>query len=85
MAIAKKFACGAMKLDLMPEIEAEGKNWRFIGIQSKNRKEWNLIHLANMHIKTTTVALYDTLGVEASKYVIEQTEMTTIATSKDLI
>jgi len=55
----------------MQEVEAEGKIWKFIGIQAKNRKEWNLIHLANMHNGTTTVGLYDTLGEEASKYIID--------------
>ena len=82
---ARNFAAGAEKLGLCPDIEAEGKIWRFIGIQAKNRKEWNLIHLANMYLRTTTVALYDTLGVDASKYVINQTEMITIACSKDLV
>ena len=37
-----------------------------------------------MCVGVTTVALYDTLGVEASRFVIDQTEMTTIAASKDL-
>jgi len=59
--------------------------WRFIGIQSKNRKEWNIIHLANMHIGATTVALYDTLGVDAERYVVNQTELITIACSADLV
>jgi hypothetical protein len=38
-----------MAFDLAPEIEAEGKKWRFLGIQSKNREEWNLTNWANMH------------------------------------
>ena len=67
---ARNFAAGAEKLGLVKDVEAEGKTWRFIGIQSKNRKEWNIIHLANMYIRSTTVSLYDTLGVEAERYVI---------------
>jgi len=82
---AKHFGAGCMALGLIPEVEAEDKTWRFIGIQAKNRKEWNLIHLANMHTGTTTVALYDTLGAQAARYVIDQTEMTTICCSKDLV
>ena len=39
-----------MALDLCPEVMAEGMPWRFLGIQSKNRKEWFLLHLANMYI-----------------------------------
>jgi len=44
-----------------------------------------LIHLANMMCKTTTVALYDTLGVDATRFVIDQTKMITICTSGDLV
>ncbi len=54
-----------LQLGLVPERDAEGQTWRFMGIQSKNRKEWYLLHIANMRIKTTTVALYDTLGQDA--------------------
>lgn len=82
---ARNFAAGAEKLGLCPEVQAEGKTWRFIGIQAKNRKEWNIMHLANMYNKTTTIALYDTLGAEAARFVIDETEMTTIACSKDLV
>jgi long-chain acyl-CoA synthetase len=79
------FAKGAMKLGLCPEVDADGKMWRFMGIQSKNRKEWTITHIANMHMGCTTVAMYDTLGQDASKYVINQTELTTIAVSKDYV
>lgn len=70
---AKHFAAGAMILNLLPEVQADGKNFRFIGVQSKNRKEWNIIHLANMFCKATTVGLYDTLGEDAELYIINQT------------
>ena len=60
--IRKALSVGIMAFDLAPEIEAEGKKWRFLGIQSKNREEWNLTNWANMHQCITTVALYDTLG-----------------------
>ena len=82
---AKLLAQGMMHLDLLPTIEAEGTQYRFLGIQAKNRKEWNLLHVANMCVGATTVALYDTLGVQASRFVIDQTEMTTIAASVDLV
>lgn len=68
---AKLFASGANALNLLPTLEAEGRNWRFIGIQSKNTKEWGIIHIANMFIGATTVGLYDTLGEEAEKYIID--------------
>jgi len=82
---AKEIAAGCMALDLVPEVQAEGTTYRFIGIQSKNRAEWAVQHVANMHMGVTTVALYDTLGAEASRYVIDQTEMTTILCSDDLV
>lgn len=33
----------------------------------------------------TTIALYDTLGAEAARFVVKQTELTTILCSSDLI
>jgi hypothetical protein len=33
----------------------------------------------------TTVAFYDTLGQDATKYMLEQTELTTIAVSVDFV
>lgn len=33
----------------------------------------------------TTIALYDTLGPDAAKFVCQQTELSTICCSKDLI
>ena len=81
----RNFAAGAMKLDLVPTVEAEGKTWRFMGMQSKNRKEWNIIHLANMHLSATSVPLYDTLSQDAIKFVTNQTELSTYCCSNDLI
>ena len=68
---AKLLAAGLIALDLIPEVEAEDRKFRFLGIQAKNRKEWNLLHVANMFVGATTVALYDTMGVEASRFVID--------------
>ena len=42
----------------------------FIGIKSKNRKEWYLTHIANMLIGVTTVAMYDSLTPDAEKFII---------------
>lgn len=82
---AKQLAVGMMSFGMLPEIEGEGKMWRFLGVQSKNRKEWFLLHIANMYLRATTVALYDTLGEDAMKYVIDQTELITVAMSPDLV
>lgn len=65
--------------------EADGKTWEFIGIKSKNSREWYLLHLANMYNKMTTVSFYDTLGTEASQYICDQTQLKTIACTSDLV
>ena len=83
--LARDFAAGLAALDLTPEVEGEGRTWRFLGIQAKNRKEWGLSYLGNIRNNGTAVALYDTLGVEASKYVINQTGLSTIACQGDLV
>jgi long-subunit acyl-CoA synthetase (AMP-forming) len=57
-SIALSFGVDAF--GLAPSFECEGKTWRTLGIQSKNRKEWCLLNLGNMRQKITTVALYDT-------------------------
>lgn len=59
--------------------------WRMLGIQSKNRLEWNICHMGNYMAGGTTIALYDTLGQDASRFVCNQTELSTICCSKDLI
>ena len=83
--MAQNFGAGLMAMDLIPEVEGEGKMYRMLGIQSKNRLEWNICHMGNYFSGGTTIALYDTLGKDASKFVCNQTELTTICTSKDLI
>ena len=62
MTIAEDFSAGMMKLDMVPEFEAEGRKWRFFGIQSKNCKEWTLANMGGMFRGMTSVGLYDTLG-----------------------
>jgi long-chain acyl-CoA synthetase len=83
--IAEHLSYGMELHNLAPVVNAEDKEWRFIAIQSKNRKEWNLTNLANMHQNITTVSLYDTLGVDATKFIVNQTELTTMIVSNDYI
>mmetsp|Transcript_8547 Transcript_8547/g.14411 ORF Transcript_8547/g.14411 Transcript_8547/m.14411 type:complete len:371 (-) Transcript_8547:647-1759(-) len=63
---------------MMPDVEAEGRTWNFMGIYAKNRPEWVLTDLACSSLKGTTIAFYDTLGPQAIEFVISQTEITTI-------
>ena len=44
-----------------------------------------MLNLADCYSKITTVALYDTLGKDAMRFIINQTELTTVALSNDLI
>ena len=76
---------GMVHFDLIPDIEAEDTTYRFVGIQSKNRAEWEIAHLANMYQSVTTVAFFDTLGPDAQKYIINQTELTTMVVSIEYV
>jgi long-chain acyl-CoA synthetase len=70
---AKHISYALDNLNLAPDIEAEGQTYRFAGIQSKNRAEWEIAHLANMYQSVTTITFFDTLGPDAQKYIINQT------------
>lgn len=49
-ATAEAVSHGVMAMNLAPEVEGEGdgKKWRFMGIQSKNRAEWSYMNIAGM-------------------------------------
>ena len=81
--MAEELSHGLVAYNLIPELDGEGdgKQWRFMGAQSKNRAEWTLMNLACMHQGCTMVALYDTLGPEAIRYIFDQTQMTTLSIS----
>jgi len=83
--IAENLSYGFMLHNLAPTVDAEGTDYRFNGLQSKNRKEWFLASLANMHQKITSVSLYDTLGVDATKFILDQTELTTMVVANDYL
>ncbi|KAF9182459.1 hypothetical protein BGZ51_004725 [Haplosporangium sp. Z 767] len=53
------------------------------GIFSINRPEWTMSELAGYMYNYTTVPLYDTLGVSAIEYIVNQTEMQIIIASAD--
>jgi hypothetical protein len=71
MDTSKQLAAGFEAMGFIPDIEAEDMQWKFLGILSKNRKEWYLTHIANMLNKTTTVAFYDTLGPDAARFMCD--------------
>ena len=69
---------GIMNLQMCPEVEAEQRMWRFVGIWALNRPEWLKTQLACMHHKITTVGFYDAMGIQQVEFILNQTEMTTI-------
>ena len=74
----ENLATGMMSLKLCPEVEGDGKMWRFVGIWSQNRPEWAKTLLACMHYNMTTVGFYDAMGASQVDYILNQTEMTTV-------
>ena len=71
-------ARGFKAIGMMPDVEADGKTWNFLGIYAKNRPEWVLCDLASTAINGTSIAFYDTLGPQAIEFVINQTQLSTI-------
>ena len=78
----ENFGSGMMHLDLAPashDPEAEGM--RFIGFYAKNCEEWVIAAQACNKFGVVVVPLYDTLGATAVKYVVNQTQLSTIICS----
>jgi long-chain acyl-CoA synthetase len=53
-----------------------------MGIFAKNREEWAVVDLACMRSSVTIVPFFDSLGVDALAFVINQTELTTMCVEK---
>ena len=73
------FSKGLNVLNLCPviEIEKEGP-YRFLGIYSRNKKEWLLSYLGAIKDSITIVTVYETLGLLAIEYILEQTQLITV-------
>ena len=70
MDLSENLSYGLQVNDMIPDIEAEGKNWKFYGIQSKNRKEWFLSYISGFFQGATSVGMYDSLGPDAVSFII---------------
>ena len=68
---------------MCPEIEGEGKQWKFLGIWMKNRWEWTATLLACMHFSITAVGFYDAMSAEQVDFILNQTEMKTLVCTGD--
>ena len=66
-------------MNFCPEINIENEGiFRFLGIYSRNKKEWLLSFLGAMKDSITIVTIYETLGDLAIEYILEQTQLTTV-------
>lgn len=75
-SLTQDLARGMLRLDLAPvskEITEMGREWRFVGIWSKNRWEWNTAEFATMILKGTVVGFYDSMGYPQVDYCLQQT------------
>ncbi len=73
-----QFIFAIEKLNLCPEIQYENKKNKLLGIYSKNREEWVISYLGCQLNSITVVTLYDTLGVNAIEFILNQTELITV-------
>ena len=72
------FSRGLNELNLCPIIKFEDESpFRFLGIYSRNKKEWLLLYLGTMRDRITIVAIYETLGDKSTEF-LEQTQLITI-------
>ena len=71
--------------DLCPKTQTSDGLFRFIAIYAKNREEWVETDLGCMMAAITVVTLYDTLGKDATEYILDQTHIKTLVCSADKI
>ena len=73
------FCIGLNIMNFCPAINIENEgSFRFLGIYSRNKKEWLLSFLGAMKDSITIVTIYETLGDLAIEYILEQTQLTTV-------
>jgi len=58
--------------------EYQGEKFQFLGIYSKNREEWATTQIACMMNNVTIIPFFDSLGPDALKFVINQTDLSTM-------
>ncbi|CRG93020.1 acyl-CoA synthetase, putative [Plasmodium gallinaceum] len=76
---------GLLNCDACPLIDCgEDKviKARFLGFYMPNNPEWTICDLSCNAYNIITVPLYDSLGIESSKFILEQTLMKTIICNK---
>ncbi|CDW90135.1 long-chain-fatty-acid--ligase 5 [Stylonychia lemnae] len=76
-------ARGIKALNLCQTISYEGQDWQFMGINSKNRKEWTITALACMRSSITIVPFFENLNLDGLAYIINQTGLQTMSLEKN--
>lgn len=88
------FASGLIKLILSnPNFDSQNKDFCYedgkpnfiVSLFSGNRMEWIITDLATRDYSLPNTALYDTLGPDASKYILELTKSPVVVLSKEKI
>jgi len=86
---SKDIGAGLMNMDLCPitthKQETYKKDWRFIGIITKNRLEFALLEQAANCYNITLVPVYDTLGPDTLNFICTQTKMKTLACANETL
>ena len=77
--ILLNFSRGLNVLNLCPLIKFSDESpFRFLGIYSRNKKEWLLSYLGAMRDSITIVTIYETLGDKSIEFILEQSQLITI-------
>ena len=71
--------------NLFVSVEDDGSNHNLVGIFAKNSAEWIMTDLACAMSDISSVTLYDTLGKDATEYIINQCKLSTIFMTSDKI
>lgn len=88
---ALRVGSALMDLDLVPTVETpdelykEAQSMKLLGVFAKNRVEWFICEQAANAFGLTLVPLYDTLGDEAVRYILDQTQLPCVAASLDCV
>ncbi|TNV82014.1 hypothetical protein FGO68_gene5718 [Halteria grandinella] len=76
--LMEKFARGLESLGMVPVEVVDGQRYKFLGIFSKNREEWAIADLGCLRSAVTIVPFYESLGADATAFILNQTELSTL-------
>lgn len=74
-----------LRNDLLYKDTFDNRDFKLIGIFARNCTEWVVTDMGCQMDSITTVTLYSTLGPDAFSYICNQTQISTICVSPDLV